>query len=132
MTCNGNCKLCPRLILSTAVTFTNGNLVINIPEGNYQRDCGYCIVVAQSIPDTATINAPVFVTIGAGTTLYPLNKRNCTQTTACAIRTRTKYPVKVNTTAAGGSFRLCGKVCCGPDNALASLPAPEVTAGDGV
>lgn len=131
MTCNGNCKLCPRLILSTAVTFTGGNLVINIPDGNYQRNGRYCIVVAQSIPTTATIGAPVFVTIGAGTTLYPLNRCDCNQATACAIRTRTKYPVTVNTTATGGSFKLHNKVCCVPDGALASLPAPAEAVGDG-
>ena len=131
MTCNGNCKLCPRLILSTAVTFTGGNLVINIPDGNYQRNGRYCIVVAQSIPTTATIGAPVFVTIGAGTTLYPLNRCDCNQATACAIRTRTRYPVTVSTTATGGSFKLCNKVCCVPDNGLASLPAPAAAVGDG-
>lgn len=128
MTCNGNCKLCPRLIISSAVTFTGGNLIINIPEGNYQRNCRYCIVIAQSIPATATINAPVFITIGTGTALYPLNKCDCTQATACAIRTRTKYPVTVSTTATGGSFRLCNKVCCASNNALQSLPAPDVAA----
>lgn len=131
MSCNGNCELCPRLILSNAVTFTGGNLVINIPDGNYQRNCRYCIVVAQSIPAAATISAPVFITIGADATLYPVNKRDCTQATACAIRTRKKYPVTVSTTATGGSFRLCSKVCCAPNNALASLPAPAAAAGDG-
>lgn len=131
MSCNGNCELCPRLILSNAVTFAGGNLVINIPDGNYQRDYRYCIVVAQSIPAAATISAPVFITIGADATLYPVNKRDCAQATACAIRTRKKYPVTVSTTATGGSFRLCSKVCCAPNNALASLPAPAAAAGDG-
>lgn len=132
MSCNGNCELCPKLILSNAVTFAGGNLVINIPDGNYQRNCRYCIVVAQSIPAAATISAPVFITIGADATLYPVNKRDCTQATACAIRTRKKYPMTVSTTATGGSFRLCNKVCCTPNDALASLPAPAAAAGDGV
>lgn len=41
------------------------------------RRCRYCIVVARAIPATAIINAPVFITIGTGTELYPLNKCNC-------------------------------------------------------
>lgn len=131
MACNGNCKLCPRLIISSAVTFAGGNLIINIPAGGYQRGCRYCIVIAQSIPATATVNAPVFITIGTGATLYPLNKCDCAQATACSIRTRTKYHVTVSTTPTGGSFRLCNKVCCASNNALASLPAPAVAAESG-
>ena len=90
MSCKPVCKLCPNLVISQAVTFTGGNLEINLPAGSY-NDCEkYCIVVAQAIPDTATINAPVYITIGTGTTLYPLTKRNCAQVTACGIRTRTR------------------------------------------
>ncbi|MDE6833919.1 MAG: hypothetical protein K2J39_06730 [Ruminococcus sp.] len=29
--------------------------------------CKYCIVIAQKIPTTTTINAPVVITIGTGT-----------------------------------------------------------------
>lgn len=129
--CNGNCKLCPRLIISSAVSFTGGNLVINIPDGTYSNGCKYCIVVAQSIPTTATVGAPVYVTIGEGTTLYPLNKCDCSQATVCSMRTRTKYPVMVRTTSTGGSFRLLKKICCAPNNNLASLPVAAATGGDG-
>ena len=90
MSCKPVCKLCPNLVISQAVTFTGGNLEINLPAGSY-NDCEkYCIVVAQAIPDTTTINAPVYITIGTGTTLYPLTKRNCAQVTAAGIRTRTR------------------------------------------
>lgn len=130
--CNRSCRLCDRIVISSAVTFTGGNLVINLPAGNYGDCCRYCIVVAQAIPATSTINAPVFITIGTGTTLYPLNKCNCAQATACSIRTRTRYPVRVITTANGGSFRLLCEIPCAPNNALASLPgATEAdTSGD--
>ena len=131
MSCNGNCKVCKNLIISTAVTFTGGNLIINIPDASYADHCKYCIVVAQAIPTTATIGAPVYITIGAGTTLFPLNKCNCAQATACYISTRKRYPVVVNTTATGGSFRLLNKVCCTPDNSLASLSAALTTATAG-
>lgn len=121
MACKNVCRLCDRLIISQAVTFTGGNLVINLPAGAY-NNCGkYCIVVAQAIPDTTTINAPVFITIGTGTELYPLTKCNCAQVTACGIRTRTRYATRVVTNATGGSFRLLGRTCCAPNNQLQSI-----------
>lgn len=88
-----------------------------------------CIVVAQTIPTATTINAPVYITIGSGTELYPLTKRNCSQVTAAGIRTRTRYSVCVSTTPTGGSFRMIGNPCCSPDNSLLTIdggaaPAP--------
>lgn len=129
--CKGNCELCPRLIISSAVSFTAGNLEINIPAGTYNNGCKYCIVVAQSIPTTATVDAPVYVTIGTDTTLYPLNKCDCNQVTVCSMRTRTRYPVMVKTTGTGGSFRLLRKICCAPNNNLASLPVAADAGGGG-
>ncbi len=79
MSCKTNCKLCDRLVISQAVTFAGGNLVVNLPAGSYRNGCKYCIVIAQAIPDTATINAPVVVTIGTGTQQYPLTNRCCAQ-----------------------------------------------------
>lgn len=137
MACKPVCKLCDKLVLSQSVSFTGGNLEINLPAGSYNNGEKYCIVVAQAIPDTTTINAPVVITIGAGTALYPLTKRNCAQVTACGIRTRTRYSVCVVTNATGGSFRMLGQPCCSPSNNLTSIdgtspdtPAPaamEVT-----
>lgn len=121
MSCKPVCKLCDKLIISSAVTFTGGNLIINIPAGSYGNGCKYCIVVAQAIPAATTINAPVFVTIGTGTEQYPLTKCNCAQVTACGIRARTKYSTVVSTNATGGSFRLLGKPCCAPNNNLAAI-----------
>ena len=116
-----SCKPVCRLVLSQAVTFTGGNLEINLPAGSYNNGEKYCIVVAQAIPETTTINAPVYITIGSGTTLYPLTKRNCAQVTACGIRTRTRYSVCVVTTPTGGSFRMLGQPCCSPSNNLSSI-----------
>lgn len=119
--CKPVCSLCPRLILSQSVTFADGTLTINLPAGAY-NNCGkYCIVVAQAIPDTTTINAPVVVTIGTGTVQYPLVNRNCRQVTACGIRTRTRYSTCVETTATGGIFRLLGGTCPCPTNNLTSI-----------
>ena len=128
MACNNVCKLCDNLIISTAVAFTAGTgLVITIPEGNYSDGCKYCIVVAQSIPDATTITAPVFIQIGTGTELYPLNKCDCTQATACSIRTRTKYSTRVETSATTGVFKLLGKVACSPNNNLVAIDGTTPT-----
>ena len=133
MSCNKNCnRLCPNLIISTAVTLVTiggtDTLLINIPAGTYRNGCKYCIVVAQSIPTTVPIGTPVAISIGGDTTtVYPVTNRCCAQVTACAIRTRTRYPMCVSTTATGGTFKVLSGLSCAPNNALASLPAPTTT-----
>lgn len=124
-----NCRLCDRLIISQAVTFTAPNLIINLPAGAYQNCERYCIVVAQAIPEATTINAPVFITIGDGTELYPLNRCNGVQATASGIRTRTRYATRVSTTATGGAFRLLGKICCYPTDNLTAIDGTAPAAG---
>ena len=119
--CGHTCRLCDRLILSQAVTFADGTLTINLPTGSYGDGHRYCIVVAQALPAGVTIDAPVVITIGDGTVEYPLTNRCCAQLTACSIRTRTKYPVVVSTSATGGTFKVLGKVACAPNNNLAAI-----------
>lgn len=121
MACKPICKLCDKLIISQSVTFTDGNLIVNLPAGSYGNMCKYCIVIAQAIPTTTTIIAPVVITIGAGAEQYPLTTHCCNQVTACGIRTRTRYAVTVSTSAAGGSFRLMGNACPCPDNNLTAI-----------
>ena len=122
MACKNTCRLCKNLVISTAVSFNaeNGSLYIQIPEGSYNDCQKYCIVVAQTIPTDTTIGAPVYIQMGTGNA-YPLEKRNCTQVTACAIRSRTKYSTIVRTTATGGVFRLCCDVACAPINNLTAI-----------
>jgi hypothetical protein len=122
MACKNVCKLCDKLIISQATTFTAGTgLVINIPAGSYADSEKYCIIVAQAIPDATTITAPVFITIGTGTELYPLNQCDGTQVTANQIRTRTKYSARVATNATGGAFNHIGKLCGNLDNGLIAI-----------
>ncbi len=121
MACKPVCKLCDKLIISQAVTFADGTLTINIPAGSYVDGCKYCIVIAQAIPEVTTINAPVVITIGTGTVQYPLNKCDCSQVTACGIRTRTRYSTVVSTNSTGGVFKLLGRTCCAPNNALTAI-----------
>lgn len=128
--CIKNCRLCKNIVISTAVTVVTvdgtDTLVIDIPSGFYP-DCGrVCLVVAQTIPATATITMPVAISIGGDTTtVYPILNCDCTQVTACAIRTRTKYGLKVNTTATSAVFRTIKQLTCYPESTLAVIPAPS-------
>ena len=121
MACKNVCKLCDRLIISQAITFTGGNLVVNLPAGSYNNNEKYCIVLAQAIPETTTINAPVVITIGTGTQQYPLVNRCCRPVTACGVRTRTRYSTCVETSATSAVFKMLGEPCCQPNNNLRSV-----------
>ena len=121
MACKNTCKLCDRLIISQSITFTGGNLVINLPAGSYNNNCKYCIVISQAIPTETTISAPVLIRIGTGTELYPLVSKSCRQITACGVRTRTKYSVCVETTATGATFKMLGNPACQPNNNLRAV-----------
>lgn len=128
MSCPGVKRLCNNLVISQAITFTGGNLVINIPAAYYTNGCKYCIVVAQTIPAETTIGAPVVITIGDGTTTYPLENCDCTPVLACSINARTRYSVVVQTNTTTGVFKLQGRLPCSrcAEN-LASLPIEEAT-----
>ena len=128
MACKTVCKLCNRLIISQAVTFAGGNLVVNLPAGSYQNGEKYCIVIAQTIPTATTITAPVVITIGTGTEQYPLTDRCCSQIMASGLRTRTRYSTVVSTNAIGGTFKLLGNVCPCPDNRLTAIDGTAPTA----
>lgn len=122
MSCKHVCKLCANLVLSTEVAFdpTTNSLDITIPDNGYRNCEKVCIVVAQAIPDSTTINALVNIVVGG--TRFPLQRSCCTQATACEIKTRTKYSTCVVTNTVSGVFRLLGKttVCC-PES-LTTLP----------
>lgn len=128
MPCKNICNLCPNLVISQSVNFTDGNLVIVVPPGTYENGRKICIVVAQSIPEATTITAPVMIQIGTGTTLYPLENRCCAQVTACGVRTRTKYATRVATSATGGVFKMLGNPACSPSNNLTAINGTSPTA----
>lgn len=121
MSCKPVCQLCKNLVISDSVTFADGNVVVDIPAGSYQNGQKVCLVIAQSIPTTATITAPVVITIGGGAQQYPLTTSCCQQVTACGIRTRTRYSTVVVTSATSGTFRMLGKPCCMPNNSLTAI-----------
>ena len=130
MACQNVCRLCPRLAISTAVEFTDGNLVITLPAASYNNGEKVCIVIAQTIPAETTINAPVVIQIGDGTEQYPLTTRCCAQVSACGVRTRTRYATRVITSATGATFRMLGNPACTPNYNLASINGtdPEAAA----
>lgn len=127
MSCNNVCKLCKNLIISEAVAFdpTTNSLDITIADNGYRNCEKVCIVVAQTIPASTTINALVNIIVGG--TRFPLQRCNCTQVTACEIRTRTKYSTRVVTNSVSGAFRLLGRTyaCC-PES-LDTLPITATT-----
>lgn len=127
MSCNCNCKICDKIIISRSVSVLTiggvNTLVIDIPAGSYVNCCKYCLVVAQQVPNTATINMPVAISINGNTaTTYRFVGKCCRQLTACGIVARTKYPVIVTTTATGGEFVCLRNVQCYPREVLQSLP----------
>ena len=115
------CQVCKKLVISQAINFTDNTLIVDLPAGSYQDGCKYCIIFAQTIPQTATIGSNVVFTIGSGTVQYPLVNRCCRPVTACGIRTRTKYSVVVETTASGATFKMLGNPACSPSNNLTAI-----------
>jgi hypothetical protein len=68
---------------------------------------------------------PVAISIGGDTTtVYPILNCDCTQVTACAIRTRTKYGLRINTSATSAVFKTLKQLTCYPEDTLSVIPAP--------
>ena len=116
-------KICDCVVITDGVTVDNSTLLLDVPTNVFRNGEKICLVIAQTIPDTATINMPVALTIGGvTTTTYPLVKCDCSPVTASMIRTRHKYPLKVSTTATGATFKVLGGLCCGSSNSLDIIP----------
>lgn len=133
---NNKCQLCRNLVISTSVTVATVDgtptLVIDIPAGFYPDCRKICLVIAQTIPTTATIAMPVAISIGGSVeTVYPIVACDCAQVTACAIRTRKKYPLRISTTPTSAVFKSLGGLSCSPNNNLAVIPAPVADGGAG-
>ena len=132
--CNKSCKECPNKVYSSGVSIVTvdgtDTLVIDIPSQTFLNNCRGCLVITQNIPTTATIAMPVAISIGGDvTTVYPVVSCDCAPVTACALRTRTRYPFTVFTTPTGGLFKIRKNLSCAPNNALVSIPAPTTVGG---
>lgn len=129
--CIRNCKLCNKLILSTAINYdaTTNTVIVDLPQGSYNNCERYCIVLVQSIPTSATINAQVVFSIGGGATQYPFVNCDCTPVYASQIRTRRIYPTRVNTAVNTGVFKYIGKckLPCNATTTVQSIPIPTTS-----
>lgn len=128
---NQNCKLCRKIVLSQSITFDAGTntLIVDLPAQNYGNNCTYCIILAQPIPDTTTINAQVVFTIGGvTTTTYPFLNCDCTPILASQVRTRTRYKTRVSTTVGTGVFKYIGdcRLPCKASVDAQNIPLPTV------
>ena len=110
MSCMRNCKLCDRLVLSTAINYdaATDRVLVGLPANVFENCEKYCIVFAQAIPPAATINSQVFFTVGTNPTQYPFVNKDCTPVYATQIRTRRIYSVRVNTSINAGVFKYVG------------------------
>jgi hypothetical protein len=132
--CKNNCnRLCPNFVPSTSITVVAidgvDTLVIDIPTGVYGNGCQYCIFTLQAIPEAATVNMPVAISIGGDTTtVYPLVAcKTCIQATASQVRTRTRYCTVVQTNTVSGVFKAYSGLSIYCPDVLASLPIVAVT-----
>lgn len=132
--CNNSCNECPRKIYSVSVTVvtvgTVPTLVVDVPEQSFTNRQRGCIVITQNIPEAATINMPVAISIGGNTTtVYPVVSCNCASVTACQLRTRTRYPFIVQVNGAAGTFKVLRNLSCALCNNDGVIPATAVTGG---
>lgn len=128
--CINNCRLCKNLVISQDVTFADNTLTINLPDTTTYGNCEKkCIVIAQSIPTTATIGSPVVFTIGTNTATFPFLNKDCTPVYAQQLRSRKLYPTRVNTAISTGVFKYIGKcnLPCVEVTVLNSLPTTPTT-----
>ena len=132
--CNNSCNECYRKVYSSGVTVetinTVSTLVIDIPLQTFTNCQRGCIVLTQNIPEEATINMPVAISIGGVlTTVYNLVSCDCSQVTASMLRPRRRYPFKIFTNSTGGVFKILKNLSCAPNNNLATIPVVETTGG---
>lgn len=126
-----NCLLCRRFVGSASVTVVGTSLVVNIPAATYNNCTRICLGILQELPDAATINMPVVITIGTDTTQYPLVRCDGNPVTASDIMFRGLYKLKVQTNSTSAVFRVLNGLCCSPSNNLVSIPVSAPADGTG-
>lgn len=126
-----NCLLCRRFAGSASVAVVGTALVVNIPAASYNNGTRLCLGILQELPDAATINMPVVITIGTNTTQYPLVRCDGNPVTASDISYRALYKTRIQTSSDSAVFRVLNGLCCTNSNNLPAIPVPEATAGGG-
>ena len=125
--CNNSCNECSRKIYSDSVTVVAVNdvttLVIDVPQQSFTNCQRGCLVLTQNIPDTATVNMPVAISIGGvTTTVYSAMACNCAPVVASQLRTRRRYPFIVQVNGTVGVFKILKNLSCNPCDNASSIP----------
>lgn len=125
--CKKRCdRFCKNLVFSDSVTVGAINavnsLLINIPDIGYFNCKRFCLGVIQNLPDTATVNMPVYITIGDNTTTgFPIVDCNGLQLVASQIENRYKYKVQVFDNTVTAVFRVYNLPNCYKQTVLTAI-----------
>ena len=122
--------LCKNFVGSSSVTIVGTSLVVNIPATSYNNNQCLCLTLLQEIPDAATINMPVVITIGTDTTQYPLVKCDGNPVLASQVAFRGLYRLKVKTNTTSAVFKVLSGICCSSNN-IPAIPVPVTTPVEG-
>lgn len=116
------CAGCCHFVKTTAVTLNGTVLELNIPQDTFSNGEKVCICVAQSIPAGVTSVDTVAITIGTGTTQYPLRTKCGNAVHADQIRSRKVYHTFVATDT--GTFVVSPCELCKTGYNFPTLPVP--------
>ena len=90
------CGGCIHFVKTNSVTLQGNVLTLNIPQASYSNKERVCICIAQTIPNITSADT-VVITIGTGTTQYPLRTRCGNNVQADQLRSRKVYHTNVAT-----------------------------------
>lgn len=90
------CGGCEHFVRTVSATLVGSVLVLNIPQKTYSNKEKVCICVAQALPNVTSAQT-VAITIGTGTTQYPLITKCGNNVHADQIRSRRVYHTNVAT-----------------------------------
>lgn len=102
---NNNCRICQNIVVSTNVAIVSGNMVITIPAGSYKNNQRLCILIAQTIPVSAT-PLPVVIQVTGSTVNIPFRTICGHNVYSDQLRTRTIYPAYAATDSQTFVYRL--------------------------
>ena len=102
---NTNCRVCNNLVISTSVAISGTEMVITIPEATYTNNQKLCILIAQTIPASAT-PLPVVIQITGNTATIPFRTICGHNVYSDQLRTRTIYPIYAATDSQTFVYRL--------------------------
>lgn len=121
--CATNCQSCPRLVATTAVAATGGNLVLTIPSQQLLQGQKICLLIQQAIP-TGSDALPVV--LADGTTNISLINRCGNNVFGDQVRTRRIYNATIGVSPAHAM--VTSRNLCPTANILAPISPTTATA----